>query len=232
MSSPSPSSLRAFIRRNAPLRSVPDVPEVRLHMADDVTALCRLAGDRLGLADPDIPYWAFPWAGGLALARYVMERPECVANKRVLDLGSGSGLCAIVALRAGARSVTAVDIDPFAEAAIALNGRANRVRVGFNGWDILGDPPPACDVILAGDICYEETMASRMVEWLRLADRRGIVVLLGDPGRRYLAPDLERLASYTVRTTRELERTDVVEAGVYAFSSVASVPQRRETAST
>jgi predicted nicotinamide N-methyase len=203
---------------------VPGLPTVRLHMADDVTAVCRQAGDQLGLADPDIPYWAFPWAGGLALARYLMDRPGLVAGKTVLDLGSGSGLCAIVALRCGAASVRAFDIDPLSEAAIAVNGRANGVRVNFTSRDILGDPPPACDVILAGDVCYEETMATRMVEWLRWADRRGIVVLLGDPGRRYLSPDLIRLATYPVRTSREVENAEIMASGVYAFSSsLASV---------
>jgi len=218
MPTPTPASLRAFVRRNAALRPVPDVPSVRLHMAEDATEVCRQAGDQLGLADPDIPYWAFPWAGGLALARFLVERPETVAGKHVLDLGSGSGLCAIVALRAGARSVLAVDIDPIAEAAIAVNGRANGVRLGFSGRDILGDPPPACDVILAGDVCYEETMATRMLAWLRLADRGGTVVLLGDPGRRYLSADLVRLASFPVRTSREVERAEVIDAGVYAFA--------------
>lgn len=193
-------------------------------MAADVTTVCRLAGDELGLADPDIPYWGFAWPGGLAIARYLVDKPDAVEGRRVLDLGSGSGLCAIVALRCGAESVRAVDVDPFAEAAIAVNGQANRVRIGIVGHDILGDPPPDCEVILAGDVCYEETMADRAMAWLRLAHGRGTLVLLGDPGRKYLPPDLECIATYRVTTSREVENSEVIESGVYTFSSsVASM---------
>jgi predicted nicotinamide N-methyase len=191
-------------------------------MADDVTTVCRLAGNEFGLADPDIPYWAFVWPGGLALARYLLDQPHVVARRRVLDIGSGSGLCAIVALRSGAEWVRAVDIDPFAEAAIAVNGPVNGVRIGSITHDILGEPPPPCDVILAGDVCYQETMAGRAIAWLRVADRRGTLVLIGDPGRRYLPTDLERVATYRVTTSREVERAGTMESGVYTFKSSAT----------
>ncbi len=179
--------------------------------------VCRLAGSALGQADPPLPYWAFAWAGGLAIARYLVDHPEVIAGRRVVDIASGSGLCAITAMRSGAASAVAVDIDPFSEAAVALNARANEVRVGFRRQDVLDEPPPPCDVILAGDVCYEETMAGRMLGWLRMAAQDGTRVLIGDPGRTYLEPGLERLAAYRIRTSRELEDAEVKDSAVYTF---------------
>jgi predicted nicotinamide N-methyase len=218
MPTPSQARLRAFVRRHTMLRPVPDLPGVRIHVADDVMTVMRLSGDELRQSDPPLPFWAFPWAGGLAVARFLVDHPEEVAGRRVLDIASGSGLCAIVALRAGAASVQAVDIDPLSEAAVALNARANGVRVGFSRHDLLGEAPPDCDVILAGDVCYEETMASRMVDWLRLAAGSGTRVLLGDPGRAYLPSDVIHLASYRVNTSRELEDAEIKASAVYTFS--------------
>ena len=218
MSQPSQASLRAFVRRQTRLLPVPDVPGVRLHTADDVMALTQLAGRELGELDPPLPYWAFPWAGGLAIARYLLDRPAEVTGRVVLDLASGSGLCGIVALRTGASSVLAVDIDPFSEAAVALNARANGVRVGFRRDELLGEPAPECDVILAGDVCYEETMADRMIAWLARAAERGTRVLIGDPGRTYLPADLKPLATYEVRTSRELEDSEVKRSRVLTFA--------------
>jgi predicted nicotinamide N-methyase len=217
VATPSPARLRAFVRRETRLLPVLDVPGVRLHVADDVMTVCRLTGSELGLSDPPLPYWAFPWAGGLAISRYLVDHPEEVAGKRVFDVASGSGLCAIVAVRCGAASTEAVDVDPFSAAAVELNARANGVRVGFTSRDLLGDGPPDCDVILAGDIFYEETMAIRMLGWLRLAADRGTRVLIGDPGRKYLPPDLVRVASYRVRTSRELENAEIKDSAVFAF---------------
>ncbi len=196
---------------------VPDLPDVRLQLSDDVMTVLRLAGSELGQTDPPLPYWAFSWAGGLAVARYLVDHPEEVAGRQVLDVASGSGLCAIVALRSGAASAHAVDIDPLSEAAVSLNARANGVRIGFSRQDLLGDQPPPCDVILAGDVCYEETMAARMIDWLRVAARRGTRVLIGDPGRTYLPPDLERLATYRVRTSLEIENAEIKQSMVFAF---------------
>ena len=217
MSTPSPANLRAFVRRNTRLLPVPDFPEVRLYQSDDVMAIMHLAGSELGQADPALPFWAFPWAGGLAVARYLADTPAEVAGLRVLDIASGSGLCAIVAMKSGAAWAHAVDIDPLSEAAVWLNARANGVHVGFSRDDVLRDPPPECDVILAGDVCYEETMAARMLAWLGAAARAGIRVLIGDPGRAYLPPGMERLAAYEVRTTRELEDREIKNAAVYTF---------------
>ena len=196
---------------------MPDLPGVRLHLADDVAVASRVAAAELGQSDPGMPFWAFAWAGGLGIARYLAEHPNEVAGLRVLDVASGSGLCAIVAARAGASSTRAVDIDPLAEAAVALNARVNGVRVGFTRGDPLSDPPPTCDVILAGDVCYEQTMGTRIIDWLRLAAAGGTRVLVGDPGRKYLPPGLQRLASYRVRTTLELEDAAVKETSVFTM---------------
>ncbi|HEY6058653.1 MAG TPA: 50S ribosomal protein L11 methyltransferase [Candidatus Limnocylindrales bacterium] len=217
MATRSPASRRAFVRRHTRLLPVADVPGLRLQQAEDVTTLWRQAGRALGQVDPALPFWAFPWSGGLALARYLVDHPEGVAGRRVLDIASGSGLCAIVALRSGAASAHAADVDPFSAAAIAINARANGVRIGVTRGDLLTAPPPPFDVILAGDVCYEETMASRMVAWLRIASDHGARVLLGDPGRTYLPRGLLQLASYQVRTSREIEDPELKEAGVFTF---------------
>lgn len=208
--------LRAFVRRHTKLRPVVDVPGLHLHVADDVMALAALAAEELGIGDPDLPYWAFPWAGGLGLARYLADHPEEVAGRRVLDVATGAGICAIVAARLGAASCAAVDTDPLAEAAVALNARANAVRVAFRRGDATATDPDA-DVILAGDISYQETMAMTLFGWLERAAQRGARVLVGDPGRAYLPADLERLATYEVHTSRELEDGDVKQASVFTF---------------
>lgn len=221
MASPSPAHLRAFVRRYTRLRPVPGVPGVRLQLADDVMLVMGLAGAELDDADPPLPFWAFAWAGGLAVVHHLLDHPGEVAGRSVLDLASGSGLCGIVAAHLGAASVDAADVDPFAGAAIAINARANGVRIGFTGRDLLDGPPPGCDVILAGDVCYEEPMAGRVLAWLRAAADTGTRVLLGDPGRRYLpAHGLERLATYRVATSRELEDAEVKEAAVFTFPAV------------
>ena len=196
---------------------MPDIPGLRLHVADDVAHVGQAVTVELGLPDADLPYWAFAWAGGLAIARYLVEHPGEVSGLRVVDVASGSGLCAIAALRAGAGSVRAFDVDPLAEAAVAVNARANAVRVEFGRRDPLDEPPPPCDVLLAGDVCYQEAMATRMLAWLRLAADGGTRVLLGDPGRRYLPAGLERLATFRVRTSTELEDAEVKESAVYTF---------------
>lgn len=221
MAKPSPANLRAFVRRNTSLRPVPDLEDIQLHSAGDVTAIWHLAGSELGLDDPPMPFWAFPWAGGLAVARYLAQHPDEVDGRRVIDLATGSGLCGIVAARLGAASVHSYDVDPLAGAAVALNARANHVRLAFGLRDLLDEPPPdpeSVDVILAGDVCYEETMAGRMIEWLRAAAAGGVRVLLGDPGRIYLPSGLERVATYRIHTTRELEDAEIKEAAVYAMT--------------
>jgi predicted nicotinamide N-methyase len=214
---PSLPGRRAFVRRHTRLQDVTEVPGLRLHLGDDVTTLWHRTGEFLGVTDPPLPYWAFAWSGGLGIARYVVDHPDVVAGRRVVDVGSGSGLCGIVAARVGAASVLAIDIDPLAAAAVYLNARANRVSVGFSGRDPLDEPPPACDVLLAGDVSYEGPMAERMTAWLRAAAGAGVRVLLGDPGRAYLPGSLERMATYRVRTSREIEEAALTEATVYTM---------------
>ena len=209
---------RAFVLRHTQLRSVPGLDGIRLHLADDVLALWRAV--QVETRDPDaaLPYWAFAWGGGLALTHYLGEHPEAVAGKRILDLGSGSGLVAIAAMQAGAAEATGVDIDPFAVAAIGLNARANHVRVAGSRGDILADDPPEVDLILAGDCWYEAGFAARVGDWLSRAHQRGVNILVGDPGRRYLPlGDLVELATYEVRTTTELEDMDLKQGRVFRF---------------
>jgi predicted nicotinamide N-methyase len=212
----SPANLKAFVRRHTRLVDVADVPGMRIHAADDVTRVWHATELELALSDPPLPYWAFTWSGGLAISRYLIDHPDVVANRSVLDLGAGSGICGIVAARLGADSVQAADVDPLARAAIAVNARANDVRIGVSRSDVLESEPPDVDVVLAGDVCYEETMGRRMIDWLRTAADQGARVLLGDPGRAYLPPGLERLASYRVRTSTEVEEAVVKPSAVFA----------------
>ncbi len=211
------ANLSAFVRRSTRLEPVAGLHGVRLHVADDVMELCAATGRELGIADPSLPYWAFPWAGGLGVARHLEEHPDEVRGRRVLDLATGSGLCAIVAARAGAEAVEAVDVDPFADAAARINARANHVRIDVRLADVLADEPPDVDVVLAGDVAYEETMAGRMAAWLGRAAARGTRVLLGDPGRRYLPAGLLPVATYRVTTSRELEDRTTKDVTVYTI---------------
>ena len=217
MARPSPANLRAFVRRHTRLVPVAGIPGIRLHQAIDVTEVWRAAGEELGQADPPLPYWAFPWSGGLALAKHLLANPDEVVGKKVIDVAAGSGLCGIVAMRLGAASVKAVDIDPLAGAAVALNARANDVRIGVSLRDILDDPFDGPEVVLAGDVAYEEDFARRMAGFLERATAAGSRVLLGDPGRRFLPTRLVPVGTYSVQTSAEIERTDLEEATVFTI---------------
>ena len=209
---------RAFILANTRLQSPPHTPELRLHLADEITPIWRLTEDELGEIGLPPPFWAFAWAGGQAIARYVLDHPAEVSGKRVVDFASGSGLVAIAAMKAGASGVLAADIDGFCGAAIEVNAEANGIAVAFTDQDLLGAPPPDCDLITAGDICYEKPMAERALVWLALAHARGTRVLIGDPDRTYFPKQgLVRLAEYRVETTRELEDMTVKKTGVWTF---------------
>jgi predicted nicotinamide N-methyase len=211
------AELRAFVRRHTRLQRIAELPDVRLHVADDIMELCRLAGLELNDPDPPLPYWAFPWAGGLGLASHLRDHPAEVEGRTVLDIATGSGLCAIAALHGGATAVVAVDVDPLAVAAAELNLRANRATATVRRHDLLDGEPPAVDVILAGDVCYEETMARRMTAWLGLAASNGTRVLLGDIGRAYLPSHLVLVAAYDVTTNPQLENSTTKSAGVFTF---------------
>jgi predicted nicotinamide N-methyase len=215
------TSSRAFVLQHARLQPVPALGGLRLHLADDVLSLWRATQLESGDPEAPLPYWAFAWAGGMALASYLREHPEAVTGRRVVDFGSGSGLCAIAAMLVGAAEVTAIDIDPLAAAAIELNARANGVRVSIERRDVLDSEPPDADMIVAGDCWYEAALAARVMPWLRRAQGRGIDVLIGDPGRRYLpTAELTMLATYDVRTTTELEDLDLKRGTVYALRGV------------
>jgi predicted nicotinamide N-methyase len=212
-----PADRRTFILENTRPLKPPLVPELRLALADEAVPLWRKTEEELGEIGLPPPFWAFAWAGGQALARYLLDRPEIVRGRRVLDFASGSGLVAIAAAKAGAAEVQASEIDAFAQAAIALNAEANGVRVAVRAGDIVGRDD-GWDVALAGDVSYERDMAAAVTDWLATLARRGAEVLIGDPGRSYLARDrLERLAEYAVPVTRELEDSEIKNTGVYRF---------------
>ncbi|WP_262273114.1 class I SAM-dependent methyltransferase [Microvirga yunnanensis] len=208
----------AFIRSETRLRPVPHAPEISLHVADEATELWQKTEEELGEIGLPPPFWAFAWAGGQALARYVLDHPETVRGRRVLDFASGSGLVAIAAMKAGASAVTACDIDAFAVAAIGMNAAANGVSsITPLREDVVGQDR-GWDAVLAGDICYERDLAERVTDWLLSLSRRGATVLIGDPGRSYLPKDrLENLAVYEVPVTRTLEDSDVKRSSVWRF---------------
>lgn len=202
----------AFIRDNSELLTPPLVPEIELHLASEVLPLWRKTEEELAEIGVPPPYWAFAWAGGQALARYVLDHPGIAAGKRVLDFGAGSGLVAIAAAKAGAAHVSAADIDSFAIAAIARNAAVNNVQVETVAQDVIGSTQ-MFDLILVGDMCYERPLAERLMSWLK--DKR-TDVLLGDPGRTYFPnAGLTQLATYSVPTTRELEDREIRETGVW-----------------
>jgi predicted nicotinamide N-methyase len=212
------ASARAFVLRHTRLRPVPGLEHLRLHLADEVLPLWHAVQVETGDPDAALPYWAFAWGGGLAMAHYLHDHPAAVAGRRVFDLGSGSGLCAIAAARAGAGEVAASDIDPFSAAAIDLNARANGCRVAVIARDVLGEDPPDADVVIAGDTWYEAGLAARVLPWLERVSARGLDVLVGDPGRRYLPVGaFQELATYDVRTTTELEDLAHKQGRVFRF---------------
>ena len=212
-----PSDRAAFIRAQTRVLPVPQVPEIRLHMADDATELWQATEADLGALDLPPPFWAFAWAGGQALARYLLDHPETVRGARVLDFASGSGLVAIAAARAGAATVEAADIDALALDAIALNADLNGVTVAPRGDDLVGRDA-GWDAVLAADIFYERDTAGAVTAWLAALSARGARVLVGDPGRSYFEADrFERLAGYDVPVMRSLEDADVKPSGVWRF---------------
>jgi len=209
----------AFIRANTRLQRPPHAPELQLWLADEVTPLWKKTEEELDELGLPPPFWAFAWAGGQAIARYLLDNPAEVRGKRVLDFATGSGIGAIAAAKAGAAEVAAADVDGFCGEAVRLNAEANGVTVAFDRRDLLSGPPPEVDVLLAGDVFYENPLADRVLEWLRAAHERGDRVLLGDPGRTYFPREgLVRLASYEVQTTRELEDREVKRTGVWTFA--------------
>jgi predicted nicotinamide N-methyase len=204
-----------FIRANTGLTAPPLVPEIELHLATELVPLWRKSEDELQAMGVPPPYWAFAWAGGQALARYVLDDPARVRDRRVLDIGSGSGLVAIATMKAGAAEVLAADIDPFACAAIRLNASANGCEVAVRCGDLIGRAD-ARDVILVGDLFYERPLAERLLAWLAQSRAE---ILLGDPGRAYFPQTgVEKLAHYNVPVSRELEDRAIRDTGVYRLA--------------
>jgi predicted nicotinamide N-methyase len=212
----SASDPAAFVEANTAVLTAPLVPEVALHLASEVVPLWQATEEELARTGLPPPFWAFAWAGGQALARYLLDHPAEVAGKRVLDFAAGSGLAGIAAALAGADRVEAAEIDRFAVAAIRLNAVLNGVAIEVREADLIGAVNPGWDLVLAGDVCYERPMAVAVETWLKGLTAAGTLVLLGDPGRSYLPKaGLERVIAYAVRTSRELEDTDVRNAVVW-----------------
>src|SRR5690606_19388181 len=207
-----------FILDNTALASPPHVPEIRLHLADEAHELWRRTEEELAGIGLPPPFWAFAWAGGQGLARYLLDRPDTVRGKTVLDFASVSGLVGIAAAMAGAASVAAADIDPFCETAIGLNAKANGVALDFACRDPIG-LDEGWDVVLAGDVFYDSAFAHRLVPWFETLAGRGAAMPGGDPGRAYLPKTgLARLAAYEVPVTRALEDSEIKRTTVWRFS--------------
>jgi predicted nicotinamide N-methyase len=213
----SPDRAEAFIRANTALIAPPHVPEIRLHLADEAHDLWQRTEDELEAIGLQPPFWAFAWAGGQGLARYVLDNAGLVRGRKVLDFATGSGLVAIAAAKAGAAHVIAADVDPFCAAAVRLNAAANGVAVEFTDADLVGEPR-AWDVIVAGDVFYDRAFADRLLPWLTEVRAQGCEVLVGDPGRAYLPKTgLEAIGTYQVPVTRALEDAEVKKTTVWRF---------------
>jgi predicted nicotinamide N-methyase len=200
----------AFIRANTSLIAPPLIPEIRLHLAHEAVPLWVKTEEEMGELGLPPPFWAFAWAGGQALARYILDTPEIVRGRRIIDLATGS---AIAAMKAGAASALAADIDLFAVEAAYLNATANGVLISVTAANLLDAPAPDCDVILVGDLFYEKTVAAAALAWLRDSGRPA---LIGDPGRSYLPKEaLEKIAEYAVPVTRDLEDAEIKRTAVW-----------------
>jgi len=210
---------RGFILAHTRLLPAPHAPEISLHVAEEATELWQKTEDELATIGLPPPFWAFAWAGGQALARYILDHPEFVRGRRVLDFASGSGLVAIAAAKAGAAQVEACDIDAFAAEAMQLNAAVNDVSITARLDDLIGRDE-GWEVICAGDVCYERAMAESVVAWLSGLVARGAQVLIGDPGRSYLPKDrLVEVATYQVPVTRSLEDAEIKKSTVWALSA-------------
>lgn len=205
-----------FILDNTRLLAPPLVPEIRLHLAEESLPIWQKTEEQLGEMNVPPPYWAFAWAGGQALARYLLDNPEISGGKTIVDIGTGSGLTAIAAKRAGAADVLAADIDALALAATRLNARENGVAVETTADDLLADAPAAADVVLVGDLFYERALAERVLAYIDAAANSGALVLIGDPQRSYFPKGrFLQVGDYQVPVTRELEDAEIKKTAVW-----------------
>lgn len=205
-----------FIVTQTRLTSSPLVPEIQLHQASEDLPIWEMSEEELADHGIPSPFWAFAWAGGQAIARYLLDKPEYAQGKRILDFGAGSGIIAISALKAGAASALAADIDPFATSACYLNAKANNVELIATTDNLIGSPNAGWDLVLVGDMCYEQPLAGQIEDWLRGLVAQGTDVLIGDPGRTYLPKSgMEKQATYRVQTSRALEDLDVGSTKVW-----------------
>lgn len=209
---------RRFIRDNTTIMRVPHVPEVELHLAGEAHELWLRTEEELAEIGLPPPFWAFAWAGGQGLARYVLDHPDLVAGKTVLDFATGSGLVAIAASKSAAAHVIAADVDPFCAVAVDLNATQNGATLDFEGRDLIGEMQ-SWDVVLAGDVFYDHEFSERLMPWFSALAKSGVEVLIGDPGRSYLPKErLVEVATYEVPVTRVLEDADVKRTTVWRFS--------------
>jgi predicted nicotinamide N-methyase len=209
-------SVEHFITGNTELLSPPLVPEIVLHLAAESLPIWQKTEEELGEMNVPPPYWAFAWAGGQALARYLIDHPDTCSSRDVLDIGSGSGIAAIAAAKAGARSVEAADVDGIATVACALNAAANGVQLALSGADPLSKPPPRDSILIVGDLFYERELAGRAMRYITAAKALGTDVYVGDPRRNYFPEDrFTRLAEYSVPVTRELEDAEIKRSAVW-----------------
>lgn len=209
-----------FIRANTAVMAPRHVPEIALHLADEAHDLWHRTEEELAEIGLEPPFWAFAWAGGQGLARYLLDNPDSVRGRHVLDFATGSGLVGIAAAKAGAQSVTACDIDPFCEPAVALNAEVNDVAVAFDRRDLIGEPLYDIEVLLAGDVFFDREMSAKLTPWFETLAANGADILIGDPGRAYLPQErLTLLAAYEVPVTRALEDAEVKKTSVWRFGS-------------
>jgi predicted nicotinamide N-methyase len=214
---PRSAQARDFIAASLPLVALPFLDGLRLHRAGPASGLRQFAVRRG--REGEAPYWAYPWGGGLALARYLLDHPQRIAGKRVLDLGAGGGVVAIAAMRAGASAALAIDVDPDALAAIALNAEANGVAVTAICADPLDDAPPEVDLILVGDLFYEAGLAARTTAFLDRCRAAGIAALIGDPWRAHLPRErLVKLADYRLADFGDAPGAATTASAVFAFA--------------
>ena len=209
----------AFVRANTSILSPPLVPEVKLYLAHEALPIWQKTEDELGEIGLPPPFWAFAWAGGQALSRYILDTSSTVRGKRVVELASGSGMVGIAAMKAGATSVLSADIDLFSVAAIKVNAALNDVLLGITSDNLLNCAAPDADVVLVGDLFYEKGVAERCLDWLVKAQAKGIDVLIGDPGRSYLPKDrLIKVAEYSVPVSRDLEDSEIKRTAVWRLA--------------